>query len=173
MTSCGPNSQSYNFTHMFEFNDVNGKYPTKCYKRNSIMYVLDNHPDFRKFTYIVKLADLDMILDSIQANFTIFVPSDTELNRKKNVENILLTMDEGTAKNIVYASLINNRLPKEIIKNSPVYYLNTLSPQNRMFISTIDENTKINNKVNIIHFDIICNNGVIHVTDNMLDLIFL
>ena len=42
-----------------------------------------------------------------------------------------------------------------------------------MFISTIDENTKINNKVNIIHFDIICNNGVIHVTDNMLDLIFL
>ena len=41
MTSCGPNSQSYNFTHMFEFVDLRGNLPKKEYNKNSISYFLN------------------------------------------------------------------------------------------------------------------------------------
>ena len=46
MTSCGPNSQSYNFTHMFEFVDLRGNLPKKEYNKNSISYFLNSNPEF-------------------------------------------------------------------------------------------------------------------------------
>jgi hypothetical protein len=166
MTSCGPNTQSYNFTHMFTFNDIRGNLPVKTYHKNSLMFLLDTHPNFTIFTYIVKLADMDIILDNIQANFTLFAPSDSDL--KHIDKNVFLNMDTGSARNIVLSSLINNRIPSELLKNSPAMYLNTNSPQNRMFITNIDGITRINNQMRVIHFDIICNNGIIHVVDNLL-----
>ena len=79
MAYCGPNTQRYNFTHMFGFNDLNGKLPIKKYTKGSIMFLFDTHPDFTYFSYIIKLAEMDTILDNLQANFTIFAPADSEL----------------------------------------------------------------------------------------------
>ena len=166
MTSCGPNTQSMNFSHMFDFNDINGKLPKKTYSKNSIMDVINYHPDFTKFLYIVKLADMDNILDKQQANFTLFVPSNSSI--KDIREDIILNMDQGDAKNIVQSSLLDYRIPKELLVDSPAAYFNTLSPQNRMFVTNINSNTKINNTLNIVHFDIICTNGIIHVVDKLI-----
>jgi len=151
---------------MFQFNDKNGKLPIKTYSKNSIMDLINYHPDFTKFLYILKLSEMDVILDKKQANFTIFVPSDTAI---KNIpDDVFLNMDQGDAKNIVQSSLLDYRIPKELLVDSPAAYFNTLSPQNRMFVTNINLNTKINNNLNVIYFDIICTNGIIHVVDKLI-----
>ena len=166
MCSNAPNTQSMNFTHMFKFNDINGNLPRKCYSKNSIMDIINYHPDFTKFTYIVKLANMDQILNNIQANFTLFVPSDSSI---KNLPNdIFINMDQGEARTIVQSLLLDYRIPSELLKDSPVAYFNTLSPQNRLFVTNINGNTNLNNKTNVIFFDIIAKNGIIHVIDKLI-----
>ena len=167
MTSSGPNSQSYNFTHMFP-SKIFGCKPTKKYNEGSIMYLLDTHPDFSIFCTIVKISDLDVILDNIQANFTLFVPSDSELKYKLR-PNMIENMDVGTARDIVKSSMLVDRIPSELLVDSPAAYFNTDSPQNRMFITNINGNMRINNTLNVILFDIVAKNGMVHVVDGLIN----
>lgn len=170
MSSCGPNTQSLNFTHMFKSNKSNkpNKNLTCNYTKGSIMELLNSHPDFTKFTYIIKLAEMDKILDDTQANFTIFVPSDNELKYNSS-DDILSTMDRGDARQIVLSSLIDDRIPKELLTDSPASYMITKNPVNRIFITNIDDVTKINNNLTIILFDIIRTNGIIHVVNKLIE----
>lgn len=166
MTSCGPYTASLNFQHMYDFTDLNVCHPT-IYNKGSIMDVINSHPDFSLFSYACKTAGMDIILDNIQADFTILVPSNEEL-KKKNLDSDLCELDIGTARCIVNSSLINRRIPSEIMRNSPAFYLITMSVQNRLFVTNINDQTRINNDFNIIHFDAICTNGIIHVVDGLI-----
>ena len=167
MTSSGPNTQPMNFTHMFKFTDIRGNLPVKTYSTNSITDVLSYHPDFTNFFYLVKLAEMDDILDKGTDNYTLFVCSDSSMKPKDNTE--ILNMDQGDAKNIIKSSLLSNRIPKELLKDSPAAYFNTLSGQNRLFITNINDNTRLNNELNVIFFDIVCTNGIIHVVDSLIN----
>ena len=135
------------------------------------MDLLNTHPDFTKFTYIVKLAELDILLDQEQANFTLFVPSDTELKYNNQIDTIISNMDKGDAKQLVSALLLDGRLPKEILTDSPASYYTTKNNSNRMFITNINGNTKINNDVTVLHFDIIRTNGIVHVVDKLINIL--
>jgi len=168
MTSCGPNSQPLNFTYLFKNRQIVRDIPRTSYTKGSIMDILNTHPDFTKFTYIIKLAEMDNILDNIQANFTIFVPSDTEL-KYEYIDNRIATMDTGDAREIVLASLIDERIPKELITDSPAAYFITKNKVNRMFITNINNISKINNDITILQFDIIAMNGIIHVVNKLID----
>jgi uncharacterized surface protein with fasciclin (FAS1) repeats len=151
---------------MYDFTDLNVCHPT-IYNKGSIMDVINSHPDFSLFSYACKTAGMDIILDNIQADFTILVPSNEEL-KKKNLDSDLCELDIGTARCIVNSSLINRRIPSEIMRNSPAFYLITMSVQNRLFVTNINDQTRINNDFNIIHFDAICTNGIIHVVDGLI-----
>ena len=163
MTACGPNSQSYNFTFAYDFNDIRGSLPKRCYNKNSIMSIISTHPDFTKFKYIIKLAKYDTILDDPQANFTLFIPSDSEITKFD-----VTPLDVGDARNIVRASMLNSRLPSEVLTDSPMNYYDTLSRQNRLLITNINSVTRLNNTISVLLFDILATNGMIHVTNNML-----
>jgi len=171
MTSCGPNTQSLNFTHMFNFTDIRGNKPKRGYNKNSIMDIINTHPEFTIFSYIVKLADMDIILDGLAANFTIFVPADSSI--KSIPHDKILNMDVGEARTIVHSSLLNMRIPSELLQDSPAAYFYTLSPQNRLFITNINGNSRINNAMNIIFFDIKATNGLIHIVDGLMKPILL
>ena len=98
MVSIGPNTQSYNFTYKFTLpvKDVN---LTEKYTPGSMMYFIDKNPDFSKFKKIILVARMDTILDNLQANFTLFVPSDKSL---KCVNDTLFhNMNITTARHIV------------------------------------------------------------------------
>lgn len=166
MTSCGPNSQSLNFTHMFDIIDKRGKYPIKTSCPNSLLDIIQKHPDFSKFYYMVKLAQLEHILNCNQADFTIFIPSDKALSMNVN-DNIFINMEKCTAFNIVKSSMLNNRIPSEILEDSLTSYYYTTDNANRLSITNILGQTYINNNIRIIKKDILANNGIIHITDGM------
>ena len=166
MVSIGPNSQSYNFTHMFSIPDLRGHLPKQKNCPNSLMSTISNHPDFSKFHYMVKLGKLEGILNSPQADFTLFVPSDRAIAGLN--EAVFMNMDDGVARHIIKSSMLNRRIPSELLEDSPASYFITKDPPNRLFITNMSGRTYINNDINIIHKDMITSNGIIHVIDKLI-----
>jgi len=169
MVSIGPDTQSHNFSHMFNMPDIRGPLPLKINCPNTLMGIITTNPDFSKFRYMVKIARLGGILNDIQADFTIFIPSDKALESAEGLgEEVFINMDDSTARHIVLSSMLNRRITSELLADSPASYFITRDPPNRLFVSNISGKTCINTDINIIHTDIIASNGIIHVIDNLI-----
>ena len=168
MTSNTPATQAYNFTHMFDQPDLRTCSSNKkpVYSQNSMMSIIDKHPDFTKFKYMIQLSDFQEIFDDSQTNFTVFIPSDDTL--QKIGKNVFTNMDRTTARSIINASILNHRIPSEILADSPASYFATRHKYDRLFITNINGRTYLNNCVNVIHKDWIASNGIIHVIDGLI-----
>jgi uncharacterized surface protein with fasciclin (FAS1) repeats len=166
MVSIGPNSQSNNFTHMFDFVDLRGKPVAKIQDKNSLMSIINETPDFSKFKYIVEKAMMSDILGSMQTNLTLFIPSDSKIT---NLGKYFFDdMDVNLARSIIKISILNKQIPSELLEDSPFSFFNTNNPFNKLLISNINGETFINNNIKIIYKDIIATNGIIHVIDNLI-----
>lgn len=165
MTSLGPYTEAHNNTHMFDIPDLRGNVKQEFYP-TSLMGIIDTHQDFTKFKYMVQLAKLEYILNDPQADFTLFVPSDTAL--KDIEEGIFINMDIAVARHIVKSSMMDRKIPSEILKDVPVAYFITKDSPNKLLISNISDKTYINTDINIIDFDMEASNGIIHVTDKLI-----
>jgi uncharacterized surface protein with fasciclin (FAS1) repeats len=167
MTSIGPNTTSLLNTHMYEF--VNKRpcvITKKKYNINSLMGIIDRNPDFSIFSYIVKLAKLDNMFDNTCYNYTIFIPSDNLLCQK--IKNMVTNFDISTARQIVLASTLKNKITYELLEDDPASYYITLNPVQKMYITNINGNMSVNVEINVIYKDITATNGIIHVTDNLI-----
>jgi len=166
MVSIGPNSQSNNFTHMFDFVDLRGNPVVKIPDKNSLMEFINNTPEFSKFKYIVEKAMMSDILGSMQTNATLFIPFDNEIS---NLEDFFFRdMDVSLARHIVKSSMLNKKIPSELLEDSPLLIFNTNNPYNKLLITNINGETYIDNNIKIIQKDNITSNGIIHVIDNLI-----
>jgi len=111
----------------------------------------------------VEKASMQGQLSSPQANFTLFVPSDDYLSGW-NID----TLDDGLARQILSASTLRNRIDKNLIMSSPVSYFTTRNARMRMYVTNISGKTQINNCVSVVKYDILLNNGIIHVVDGLI-----
>ena len=168
MTSIGPYSQKTDSTYMFNFKDIHGPFPKKIENSNSISDIICNNSFFKKFKYILNLSKLDSIYNDIQANFTIFVTSDDFL--KYIPESFFVNMDLVTARNIIQASTLENRITSDILKDSKCSFFTSMNKYNRLYIKNNNNNNNIilNNNINVIQKDIICTNGIIHIIDSLI-----
>lgn len=166
MVSMGPATQSYNFSHMWNTKDLRGCLPKEVDYPTSLMSIINKHPDFSKFRYMVKLAKLEGIFNSTQADFTIFVPSDKAIAGLG--DSVFMNMDDAIARHIVKSSTLDRKIPSELLEDSPAAYFLTKDPPNRLFITNISGRTYINNDINIIHKDMQAVNGLIHVIDKLI-----
>jgi len=166
MTASGPYTESLDIRQMFQMGDLRGPLPQLASCSKSLTGIIENHPDFTKFKYILSLADLGGIYDDIQADFTLFVPSDAAIAGLP--EGVLTNMDMSTARHIVRSSTLRRRLSGDILEQSPASWFTTLDPPNRLWITNISGQTYVNNDVKVIHKDMTANNGLIHVVDALL-----
>lgn len=167
MTSISPNSMSLVNSHMYDMVDLR-----KCinepkkYSKGSIMNIIDNNKDFTRFAYIIKLARLDGVLNDIQANFTVFVPSDKMINNIS--EGVFTNLDISNSRQIVLASILKHKITSELLSYNPSNYFITMNPTEKLFITNINNVTYISNKIKIIIKDIQATNGLIHVVDQLI-----
>jgi uncharacterized surface protein with fasciclin (FAS1) repeats len=173
MTSNAPNSQAQNYTFLFEKQN----YRTACKpikpNKNSLLDIINNSPDLTVFKNIVRVGNYQEILDSSQSNFTIFVPSDKAIlgttNGMRDRDNIISgDIDTGLAYSVLKASILNNKITSELLEYSPFTYLIPIDKTNRLFIKNINGLTIINNNITVLVKDIICENGIIHVIDDII-----
>lgn len=168
MVSIGPNSQSLDFNSMYFMNDLRGDLPKKVFNSNSITSKLFNDPNFTKFSYILKLSNLENLYSDNQADFTLFAVSDKSLTNMN--ENIFINMDRAVARHIILSSSLERRITGDLLSYSPASYFLTRNKPNisRLFVSNINDTTYINNDIQVLEKDILCKNGIIHIVDNLI-----
>jgi uncharacterized surface protein with fasciclin (FAS1) repeats len=159
MTSNGPFSQTYSLGHMDRRVGFNTN-PNKF----SITGIINNSTRFTKFKHILQTSAMSGLFDHEQTDATIFVPSDEYLENV-DVSNINIS----SARHIVRSSTLNRKIPSDVLKHSPFSYYQTKHPQNRMCVRNNGEFTILNGYIKVLDFDIIADNGLIHVIDNLVD----
>ena len=150
MTANGPYTQSFNYTHMFDFASPHPNcIHLERYRKNSLYGKIVESPSFSIFKRIVTLAGMNKILDDEQANFTIFIPSDDELLKHYDV-NVFANMDRGTALSVVKSSMVDKRIPSELLQYSPISYLFTTYPPNKIYVTNVNGDTTLNCSVKVL-----------------------
>jgi uncharacterized surface protein with fasciclin (FAS1) repeats len=167
MSYLGPYNQALSFPHTYDFTDLRGALPKPKSSPGSIWDILCKTPKFSRFRYLVKLAMLDGIFDSPQANFTLFVPTDDSL--KFLTDDFFATVDLFLARKIVKISYVERRLSSEVLRDSPISYIYTTSdPIDRISISNVNGETILNESSKVIAWDMPATNGIIHVLDGLI-----
>lgn len=168
MVSYAPNTQSYLYNHMSSFVDYStGKDPEMCINKGSIYDYINRTPKFSRFQKIVDTAKRMGFLNDEQATCTVFIPSNDYLGHIP--ENFFDTMDDGLAREILAASTLPKIIAADLLTSSPVCYLYTKNPKMRMYVTNISSRTKLNNCATVVQYDIWCNNGIIHLIDNLIE----
>jgi uncharacterized surface protein with fasciclin (FAS1) repeats len=168
MTTPGPYTQSYNFTHMFDIPDLRGPFPVQEPIKGSILGVIVSIPEFSKFRYIIHRALLDDFFNAPQADCTVFVPTNSAIENYIT-DDVLVNMDVYTARKIVKNAYVEKRLSSEVLKDSPISHLYlTTDPIDRLTIMNVQNETFINGGVKVLLWDLPANNGIIHVIDNLI-----
>jgi uncharacterized surface protein with fasciclin (FAS1) repeats len=152
---------------MFDQGDLRGPLPHKETCPTTLSGIIARHPDFTHFNYLIKLANLEALLNEPEANLTLFVPSDMMLNKVVDPA-VFLNMDLATARHVIFGSALQRKITSAVLEDSPASWMNTRDPVNRLFVTTVHGRTKINNSINVIHKDMQASNGLIHVVDNLI-----
>lgn len=162
--------QPANMTHMYDFLDIN---PPSCRNGKDVLSVkvdedtlfgfLVKNPQFSKMAEIVIKSKMELLLSQKQSDFTFFITPNERLE-DVNVKFI----DVGLAKQIVKMSLLDNRIPMRVLRESPCRYLYTKNEEQRLFVTCLYDEVVINNNAKVIMSDKNVSNGIIHVVNNLL-----
>jgi len=166
MSSIGPYHQKTNMLHMFDFRDLRGPLPQEIDYENSLSYIISNHPNLKKFRYILRKSGLNGKYNDAKANLTLFVPEDAAFGDLN--DSFLVNLDLLTCRNIVKTLTLNNKLTSDILSDNPCSYFITQNSPNKLFISNVNGETYLNRDIRIIEKDIMARNGIIHIIDGLL-----
>lgn len=168
MTSLIPTSQSHDLKHMYNLRDTRSNLTPSSGQPTSLYGFIAKNPDFTIYKSIVTKAGLDGILDSPDFKGTLFVPSDAFLEGT-NARTFALNMDKSSAISYIKYSMLPVMVNERSLRASPSSKIKTCENNlGHINVKNINKMCILNNKVNIVRFDIVSKNGVIHVTDNLM-----
>lgn len=169
MSYIGPNHQMYDIRQYYDMGDIRKTKPSTgvTQEDNSITGVIRKTPDFSIFSHILRTSGMEDKLAGIQADITIFVPSDDFL-RKKYSPEYFSKIDRGDALKIILFSTMDRVLNKKILQSSPTSFYPTRDRSHDMFISNSKYETIIQSYAKVIHWNYKVDNGIIHVIDDLL-----
>ena len=139
------------------------------YRRNSVMGFLKNHSDFQIFSYILKIAKMDIIVDQVQFNSTLFVCND-EFLKMKYGEELFMNLDRNSAIKILNSHILPRIVGKKTLLSRRLSILDT--KDDRTQLSVINNNGNLSvatncNKLNFMSDEIKLDNGSVYVLDGI------
>lgn len=166
MTSLGPAHQSHDYKHMYmPKKDIYRNTAPSMGTPNSLYGIISSNPDFTLFRKIVMVAGVDNILSSEQFNGTLFVPSDTFFEENIN----LVSFDRTTARSIFDYLSLPTQIGSRSLKSIPFSRIrNRHKSSSYIDIKNMNDTCILDNVANVITFDILASNGVIHIIDRLI-----
>ena len=163
-----------------EPNDLKYRYTVQPIRKNithlntspeSILGLLQDNSDFSIFYNLVIKAELYGRLNDIQANFTMFVPSNEYLLMTYSPQ-FFENMDLYTAREIVLFHTLNKKVSYEMLSSSQAMYLHTMiddSMYSRLMCNWSQASgVRLHRNTFIKVPNIYRKNGLIHVVDNIM-----
>ena len=166
MVSYAPNTQSYNFTHMYDFQDLRAKKQPEMCITPGTLYDFIAKNNFTKIKLIIDRAKMSGQMMDPQADCTLIIPTDDFLSDIP--DEYFSRMDDGLARQLLDSCTLNRKIEGKLLRSSPVCYYFTRKPEMRMYVTNISSKTKVNNCVNVVSFDNMTSNGIIHVVDGLI-----
>ena len=161
-------------------NDLSYKYISNPIRRNithlntnpeSILGLLQDNTDFSIFYNLVIKSELYGKFNDIQANMTLFVPSNEYLLLNYSPQ-FFENMDLYTAREIVLFHTLNKKVSYEMLSSSQAMYLNTMmddSIYSRLLCEwCLRTGVKLHSNTYLKIPNIYRKNGLIHVVDNIM-----
>jgi uncharacterized surface protein with fasciclin (FAS1) repeats len=165
----------YDMRHQWDFVDLRNELystsmPVGNVCKNTIAGMLINTPDLSIFAKIVERARMmDYLNDAFDVQkHTMFVPSDQYL-LKLHPKDYFNSIDIGVARSLVTFALMKGTITKRYFKGGPSSQFVTMNPVHKLFVTNISDDTILSKNTRVIHWNHMVDNGVIHVTDNLLD----
>ena len=147
---------------------IQPKEPKAC--PGNLMSLIQDNPDFSIFNYMIGVGQLYNKFNSPQANFTIFVPTDSFL-RAKYSENMFKNMDLYTARETVLYHTLRGKVTFDMLRSSKCMYLDTMidkSVYSKILVESRDNTVVLNNTARMKAKDIQLTNGMIHIITDLL-----
>jgi len=170
MVSMQGTDPSWMLTFTKDIKDLNR--PNLGYQTDkfTIMGLIQNNEDFSLFNYVVRKAKYEKILDNLNENMTVFIPSNCHI-KNKYPEEFFINLDYLNAKKIVMAHIVNKKITMEMITNSDIQSLITRHRSGiYKYLYTmldLDKNIYINDTI-IVEGNMLLQNGIVHVIDNFV-----
>lgn len=169
MSSLGPSTPYFDLQHMYNFKDIRTQPGTPIPDQappGSVMDFINKNPETQKFKKIIVRSGMQGQFWQVQEDLTVFVPLDRFITDE---QLCFATFDPGTARQIVASSTLSRDIDGYLVTSSPFAYYTTKNRDSRMFITTINRQTTINDRASVVATDVFKgNNGRVHFIDSLL-----
>lgn len=149
---------SRDYKQMYNIKDLRGNLPKPVLKQNTIFNALGNNEQGTAFfSLLEKVPELAAKYNSIQADFTVFVPINVESDN----------LDYYKARQLILFHTLERTLSVKFLQNSRAMVINTLIPGSRILVENINGSTILNRSAIIVGVQYV-GNAVLYYIDNAL-----
>jgi uncharacterized surface protein with fasciclin (FAS1) repeats len=170
MVSLQGNHEPNDLRYTYYIKDLRSSVPEPMSRPEHIFGLIQDNSDFSIFYHMIIKAELYGIYNDLQANLTLFVPSNEYLLQKYSPQ-FFENMDQYTAREIVLFHTLNKKISYEMLTSSKAMYLNTMvdeSVYSRLLCESCSNMVTLNCNVHIKIPNIYRKNGLIHVVDGLM-----
>jgi len=166
MTSCFSTNNYKDLIQAYDLSDLK-RYPLKnpTYDPNSVMGFLYLNGNFKIFSYLLKVANTDIIANQKEFMSTLFVTDDETLKNQLG-EDFFMNLDRNSAIKLVNLHILPRIVGKSTLLGRRVAVLDTKNPSSKISMMNNNGNISLislNKKFDIISEEILRNNGNIYV----------
>ena len=139
------------------------------YRRNSVMGFLKNHGDFHIFSYLLKIAKIDITTDQVQFNSTIFVCND-EILKNRYGEELFMNLDRNSSIKILNSHILPRIVGKKTLLSRRLTILDTKDDRSQLSVINNNGNLSIATNCTQLNFmsdEIKLDNGTLYVLDGL------
>lgn len=166
MTSNMPYTETYDFSHMYNSQDLRTPNTGIKVRKNSLLEFFQQN-EFTKYNYILQISRLENMFNNTQANITVFAAKDNDI--KLPIE-VIMNMDILTARNIILFGILDNKIDYNILSQSPIKYVYTRNNRcKKLLVETYNDQTFLNGRdIKIVKKDITLDNGIVHIITDLV-----
>jgi len=170
MTSCIGTYTYKDLIQTYDLTDLRAT-PSKesTYDANSVMGFLKSNGNFKIFSYLLKIANTDVIAGQREFMSTLFIVDDETL-KKQLGEQFFMKLDRNSALKIVNLHILPRVVNKSTLLGRRVAVLETKNPTSQVSMMNNRGNISLislNKKFDIISDEIRRNNGTVYVLNGL------
>ena len=146
--------------------------PPRRYDSTSVMGYLASHPDFSYFTYLLQIAEMDILANQSQFTSTLMVCPDNLLTQQLGDASFFMNLDRHQAVRLVNLHILPHRFRISTFQGEPLSLVTTRDPIAKVAISSSQQSVSVKASGNKSPTRVIGTetfpNGILYVLSEML-----